>query len=65
MKVVTSVKFERPTFENGYVKLIPIRGGTPEFTTTCKWVDRLHNEVWICNGATEQMELTRESVQKS
>lgn len=66
MKVVTSAKYEEPTFESGMIKLTPIRNGSyPEFVQKCKWVDRERNLVWLLNGITSERILLKTSIKSS
>lgn len=65
MKVVTSKKYESPTFENGLVKLTPKQGGVPEFVEVCKYVEKEQDLVWIMHGPTQEKRLTPSSMRKS
>lgn len=64
MKVVTSAKFDEPTFENGLVKLQSKQGDVPEFVESCKFIDREHNLVYILNGPLKERILSNSSKRK-
>lgn len=61
MKVVTSAKFDEPTFENGLVKLMPKNGKIPEYIECCKFVDQERNLVYFLNGPTKERVLSNSS----
>lgn len=64
MKIVTSAKFDEPTFENGLVKLQPKNGEYPEYIETCKFVDQDNNLVYFLNGPTKERVLSNSSKRK-
>lgn len=62
MKVVTSAKFDEPTFERGLVKLMPKKlGAIPEFVESCKFIDQENNLVYFLNGPTKERVLSNSS----